>query len=75
MCVCVCERERERERANEYYDYTYTCTYNFSPSYSLAAYDVVITTYNIVGIEGGSCEEEDPVINYLINNMQRTLYY
>ena len=29
---------------------------------SLASYDLVVTTYNIVGIEGESCQEDDPVI-------------
>lgn len=28
---------------------------------SLASYDLVITTYNIVGIEGESCQDEDTV--------------
>lgn len=39
-----------------------TCMFCLS---SLAAYDLVITTYNIVGIEGESCQGEDPVINPL----------
>ena len=28
---------------------------------SLANYDLVITTYNIVGVEGASCEDDDGV--------------
>ena len=28
---------------------------------SLASYDLVITTYNIVGLEGASCEDDDGV--------------
>ena len=38
--------------------------YGFSLScyvHSLASYDLVITTYNIVGIEGESCQDEDTV--------------
>ena len=42
--------ERERERDIMFFFCVRECR--------LAGYDVVITTYNIVGIEGESCEPE-----------------
>ena len=49
------ERERERERESS------VKVSFFSSKCRLAGYDMVITTYNIVGIEGESCEPQ-PVI-------------